>query len=185
VLTQLDAETLDEGVSLRWAFNERNVFTSFTLERSATESGPWTTVPAELREDQGVTVAVDRTTEAGATYFYRLIGTTQVGTQAVFGPVKGRAGAPREFALSSAWPNPSHGPVSLQFAMPRATHVKLSVVDLMGREMAVLVDGTHKAGRFQVDWDGRSDHGAVPAGLYFIRFVTPEKKLTTRVAITP
>jgi len=70
------------------------------------------------------------------------------------------------------------------FSVPRSAAVRLSVVDLQGREVAVLVNGTYHAGRFQVNWDGRSDRGAVPAGLYFVRFSSPDRNVVTRVAIS-
>jgi hypothetical protein len=92
---------------------------------------------------------------------------------------------PKEFALSAVWPNPTHGrQATMVFSVPRLSHVKLSVVDLLGREVSSLANGEFAAGRYQVSWDGRSDQGPVPAGLYFVRLVTPDKKVLSRVAIT-
>ena len=184
VITELDAEAVDLGVQIKWAFAARNAFTSVVIERSPSESGPWVAVSAEMNEVGDATVAVDRSAEAGQTYFYRLRGTTASGNVATFGPVKGTAGAPKEFALSAIWPNPSRGPVAMTFSVPRSAHVSLSVVDLQGREMSSLAEGQFKAGRYQINWDGRSDRGPVPAGLYFVRFITPDKKLVSRIAIT-
>ena len=145
---------------------------------------PWCAVSAGLSEDAGLTVAVDRAAQPGQTYFYRLVGTTNGGTQAVFGPVKGTAGAPRELALSSAWPNPTRGaPTTMRFTVPRDAKLRLSVADLQGREVAVLAEGEYAAGRYQVDWDGRTDRGAVAPGLYFIRLSTSVKTIVTRLAI--
>ena len=72
----------------------------------------------------------------------------------------------------------------LTFSVPRSAHVSLSVVDLQGREVTSLADGQFKAGRYQVNWDGRSDRGPVPAGLYFVRFISPDKQLVSRITIT-
>ena len=57
------------------------------------------------------------------------------------------------------------------------------MLDLQGREVAVLANGGFTPGRHEIHWDGRTDHGQVPAGLYFVRYVTPAKKLVTRVTI--
>ena len=183
VITQLDATPVEDGVSIRWAFVNTRAFASLELQRSAAEVGPWTAVATEVSENSGVTVAVDRTAQAGQSYFYRLVGTTAGGTQAVFGPVQGTAGAPRAFALSAAWPNPTRGPLNLQFALPRAAKVRLSVLDLQGREVAALEDGFRNPGRYQVRWDGEIARGRMPSGLYFVRFVTPERTFVSRVTI--
>jgi len=71
----------------------------------------------------------------------------------------------------------------MNFAVARTAHVKLSVIDLQGREMSVLADQDFAPGRYQATWDGRSDRGAVPAGVYFVRFTTPEKNIVQRVTI--
>ena len=55
---------------------EPQTFTSLGLERSPAEVGPWLAVNVDVRDDAGMTVAEDKATEAGQTYFYRLVGTT-------------------------------------------------------------------------------------------------------------
>ena len=59
------------------------------------------------------------------------------------------------------------------FALPRATQVRLSVLDIQGREVAVLAQGMFEAGRHSVEWDGRGREGALGAGLYLVRLQTP------------
>jgi len=183
VITSLGAETVDLGIRIHWALASKSALASVTLERSANEAGPWATIDAAISESNGETVADDRTAQAGQTYWYRLVGTTTTGQTATFGPVKATAGAPRELALSAAWPNPSTGPVTLNFAVAKSAHVTLDVVDLQGRQVSVLADQEFAAGRYQLKWDGRSDRGQVPTGVYFVRLTTPDKKLVSRVTI--
>jgi hypothetical protein len=130
-----------------------------------------------------VTVADDPSVQPSQTYYYRVVGTMSGGTQAVYGPVQGTAAAPREFALSGAWPNPSRGAMTMAITVAKPAAVRLSVVDLQGREVAVLADRGFAPGRYEIHWDGRTDHGQAPAGLYFVRYVTPERQLVSRVAI--
>ena len=76
---------------------------------------------------------------------------------------------PTEFALAPLAPNPARGAVRAEFELPREGHVRLTVMDLQGREVAVLADRTYPAGRHEASWNaGRS----VPAGMYFVRMVT-------------
>ncbi len=183
VLTQLDAERVATGIQIKWDLQARGVFSSVSLERAENEVGPWLPVAAELRDEAGVTVALDRTAVADQGYWYRLIGTTNAGSTAVFGPVQGSKSAPREFALSSAWPNPSRGSLKLEFAVAKDAPVRLSVLDVQGREVVMLANGAFKAGRYQIAWDGKSDHGAVPTGIYFVRFSAAGKEIVRRIVM--
>lgn len=85
---------------------------------------------------------------------------------------------PAEFALKPLAPNPSRGPVRAAFELPRESHVRLTVIDLQGREVAVLADRTYPAGRHEAAWDaGRS----LPAGMYFVRMVSEGRAWTRRL----
>jgi hypothetical protein len=161
------------------------VFQSINLERSDNETGPWVAVNAQISTDGDQTVAVDNTAAAAHSYWYRLVGTTAQGQQASLGTVQGTAGAPHEFALRSAWPNPMHGVTGMttEFSIARAANITLAVHDLQGRVVTTLAKGMYQAGRYQVKWDGRTDQGRVAAGVYFLRLTTPEKAFTTRLVV--
>lgn len=73
--------------------------------------------------------------------------------------------APFEFSLSPPYPNPFNPLTTVRFAIPQATHVKLTIYDLQGRKVAILVDGLRDAGMHEVTWDA-SD---LASGLYFCR----------------
>jgi hypothetical protein len=182
MVTKLIAEPIESGIRVSWSAN-RAAFKNLELQRAIATTGPWGKVDADVREDQGSMVAEDITAGPGRTYFYRVVGTTTGGTQSIFGPVEGAAGAPREFALSGVWPNPSKGAMTMAISVPKAASLRVSVLDLQGREVAVLADGGFPAGRHEVRWDGRTSGGQAAAGLYFIRVITPEKKFVSRVAI--
>ncbi len=184
VVTRLDAETVDNGVAVKWAMAARGIFQTVSLERADAEVGPWNAVSADLKEDGDLTVATDYSALGGQTYWYRLVGTTAGGQKATFGPVQGVSGTPKEFSLSSAWPNPSTtGELNLQFSVSKSVNLKLHVLDVQGRLVQKLADGDYRPGRYQVKWDGRTDHGTAAAGVYFVRYITPEKSFTTRFVI--
>ena len=82
-------------------------------------------------------------------------------------PPRPPAALPLEFALAPLAPNPSHGRVRAEFALPHEAHVRLSVIDLQGREVAVLADGTYPAGRHVASWGASAEH--TPPGIYFVR----------------
>jgi hypothetical protein len=71
--------------------------------------------------------------------------------------------------LRPARPNPFTDRVRLDYTMREPGPVRVTVHDLSGRRIAVLVDGPQPAGRQVVDWDGRIGGALLPSGTYVIR----------------
>lgn len=73
--------------------------------------------------------------------------------------------------LEQNYPNPFNPVTTLVFDLPRETTVNLSIFDLAGRRVAVLLNGHPGAeGRNEVVWRGRDDEGReLPSGAYFYR----------------
>jgi hypothetical protein len=75
-------------------------------------------------------------------------------------------GIPREFSLAQNYPNPFNAATTINFALPRASRVRLEIFDLLGRRVAVLADGEYEAELHTVTWDA----GGFPSGTYAYRF---------------
>lgn len=88
---------------------------------------------------------------------------------------------PTAFAVT-VHPNPSEGP-AIEYSVPREAKVRLSVFDVAGREIARLVDGSQPAGRHQATWSGTAAMAHVRAGIYVVRFETPEGTWTKRFTL--
>jgi hypothetical protein len=86
---------------------------------------------------------------------------------------------PLAFALAPPAPNPARGRVTLTYAVPRAAQVRLSVLDIQGRELVVLADGVCAAGRHVAPLDA----GHFAAGLYFVRLQAPGVDLRRKIMI--
>ena len=71
----------------------------------------------------------------------------------------------------------------LEITVPREAPVRLSVLDIQGREVATLIDGIYRPGRYQVTWNAKSGRGEAPAGLYFIRYRVPGKEMVRRLVL--
>lgn len=79
------------------------------------------------------------------------------------------AGAGR-LTLEPVRPNPSSGPATLRFTLPRSGTVRLTLVDVAGRRTRTITDATFAAGSHDVTWDGRDAGGSpAPAGIYWAR----------------
>ncbi len=82
--------------------------------------------------------------------------------------------------LAPVQPNPVRGSGLVGFALPAAASVRLSVLDVQGREVATLAEGDFAAGRHQVRWEHAG--GAGP-GLYFVRLQAAGRTLVRRTVV--
>jgi photosystem II stability/assembly factor-like uncharacterized protein len=90
---------------------------------------------------------------------------------------------PGGFELEQNFPNPFNGSTIIGFRIARMEFVKLSVYDLTGKLVKVLVSGPRSANSHQVVWDGANESGQpLPSGVYVYRLVAgsfvESKKLT-------
>ena len=92
-------------------------------------------------------------------------------------------GASSEFALGAVVPNPSRGAVQFEYALPRDAHVRVSILDVQGREVAVLASGVQPAGRHMASWSAVRTGSTVARGLYFVRYEAGGKVFSRRFAI--
>ena len=87
-----------------------------------------------------------------------------------FGPLIVAAPPSAAFELLPISPNPVRAAVRIEYALPREMRVRLSVLDVQGRCVAVLAEGVRKAGRYVTTWDGRSGRDRAGAGVFFVRY---------------
>lgn len=79
-------------------------------------------------------------------------------------------GAPERFELSQNFPNPFNPSTSISIDLAEDAVVVLRIYDLLGREVAVLLDGMQPAGHRQITWNPQNSHGVqLPTGPYLYR----------------
>jgi hypothetical protein len=88
-------------------------------------------------------------------------------------PLSGESPSLEKIELFQNFPNPFSGRTTIRFTLGDATRVSLRVYDLLGREVAVLVDEILAAGSHMAVFDLRSQAIPIKNGLYFCRLVTP------------
>jgi hypothetical protein len=95
------------------------------------------------------------------------------------------AGADRSaLSLQSVEPNPFSGETRVIFTRGFRGATRLSVLDVTGRTVRVLVNGEAPAGRSSSRWDGRDQSGArVASGVYFFRLETEEDIRTVKATL--
>jgi hypothetical protein len=72
---------------------------------------------------------------------------------------------PDGISISRVYPNPFNSSTTIRFTLPESQNMKLSIYDLLGRQVETLVDEEMQAGRHQVVWDA-SEYSS---GVYFYR----------------
>ncbi|CAG0940684.1 partial Desiccation/radiation resistance protein, partial [Candidatus Brocadiaceae bacterium] len=77
---------------------------------------------------------------------------------------------PKTFALNQNYPNPFNPKTVIGYSLPKQSQVELKVYDILGMEVAVLVNQMQPAGNYTVDFDGVS----LPSGVYFYQIKTNE-----------
>lgn len=75
---------------------------------------------------------------------------------------------PAAFILKQNYPNPFNPTTVICYRLSVNVHVKLSIFDILGKEMATLVDEKEAAGDYAVQWNANS----MPSGIYFCRLQT-------------
>jgi hypothetical protein len=84
--------------------------------------------------------------------------------------VRRREESPGDFRLEPNYPNPFNPSTTIRFDLPKSAFVRLSVCNLMGQEIAVLVNEKRPAGVHEVRWEGLDARQApVPSGVYLYR----------------
>ena len=115
---------------------------------SVSLSGDRALVGAYLDDDLG--------TSSGSAYVYENIFPTAV---------EMTADLPQGYLLSAPYPNPFNPRAVVPFEVPEAAHVRLTLVDIFGREVAILLNRQVATGSHEAVLDG----GRLASGVYLVR----------------
>ena len=75
---------------------------------------------------------------------------------------------PAAFSLANNFPNPFNPTTTIQYALPQAVDVELTVYNVLGQPVRTLVAEHQSAGRYVVEWDATDDSGhSLSSGMYF------------------
>jgi protocatechuate 3,4-dioxygenase beta subunit len=92
-------------------------------------------------------------------------GTYSIGINAVTGIKDPQPEAPDQFSLRQNYPNPFNPSTTIAYNLPHTSDVTLTVYDVLGREMAVLVNERQAAGAHEVRFDASN----LSSGFYFYK----------------
>jgi hypothetical protein len=85
----------------------------------------------------------------------------------------------RDFRLNQNYPNPFNPTTKIEFQISKFALVKLSVYDILGREVAVLVNESKLPGVYTVQWNASK----FPSGVYLYRLTSGEISITRKLTL--
>ncbi len=175
-LSAFNAQVESDAVQLFWRTETETNNYHFEVQRAKGPQGPWesraflpghgtTALPQEYRFRDPYTLSdfvpgesrdYDGTTDDFAPIQVHLADLAQLG-----------------FELREAYPNPMslsvHDHASIRYRVAEDANVRISVHDMLGRELAVLVDQQQPAGVFETAWYPDRGSASLRSGQYFIR----------------
>ncbi|MGB2870078.1 MAG: T9SS type A sorting domain-containing protein [Bacteroidota bacterium] len=145
-----------------------------------------TTDGGESWHSLSIGIRLNRFRFFGDTLGYVMGATVSKYTASHTADVAERTEFPATFELDQNFPNPFNPETAISYQLPArpaggssVSHVNLKVYDLLGREVAVLVDGWMDTGRHEVHWDGSQSAG----GVYFYRLSVDNLNETRRMVL--
>jgi hypothetical protein len=86
---------------------------------------------------------------------------------------------PKHFELVGNYPNPFNPNTRIVFDVPKSADVRITVFDVLGREVATLINKKLAPGKYEVDFNGTN----LPSGIYFYRLTSANYSQTKKMAL--
>jgi hypothetical protein len=182
------------AVLVEWTTASETNNYGFEIERRSTGDTGYVLLPNSFIPGQGTTIVpqhysyIDSTVGIGS-WWYRLRQIDLDGSVHLTDPVSVEVvtsleegvSLPTNFSLRQNHPNPFNPSTTILYELPERSNVLLKVFNVVGEEIATLVDGVEEAGRRSVEFDA----AGVPSGTFVYRlqagrFVQARKMLLIR-----
>lgn len=85
----------------------------------------------------------------------------------------------KSYMLDQNYPNPFNPNTIIRFSIPRSGLVTLKVFDIMGKEVAALVNEAKTPGNYEVEWNGSN----LPSGVYFYKLLSGDYSSTRKMIL--
>jgi len=162
------------GVTIEWSTSLEIDHDGFHVYRSELVNGVYERLTDELVRGRSPYSYRDTNVRPTTTYYYKIGAVDYSQHEVLYGPVEARTpdwGIRSNLAM--ARPNPFGQRTEIRFSLVGETQARLSIYDVAGRQVAVLVDEVLPAGDHSYFWDGRTALDQPSAGgVYFYRLET-------------
>ena len=181
-LSSFNAELISGVVTLKWKTITETNNKGFEIEKS---TNGYTFRNIGFIYGNGTTTEpqiysfTDKNIVENIKYFYRLKQLDYDGSYQYSQVVEVKNTIPVEFHLSQNYPNPFNPVTYIGYELPVASHVVLTVFDINGKEIEVLVDQNKPAGKYKVKFDATK----IPSGVYFYKLQAGDYFETKKMTI--
>ena len=192
-LLSFTSSVIDNDVTLLWTTATEINNSGFEIEReqvsrpqSSVSNGGWQTIGSihghgTTSEKQSYSFK-DENLSSGK-YLYRLKQIDYDGSFEYSNTIEVEITAPLEFSLEQNYPNPFNPTTKISYSIPVNSFVQLKIYDLLGGEVAILVNEEKQAGVYEVEFNAQQimNNKQLTSGIYFYQlrsgFFIQTKKL--------
>lgn len=179
-LSAFDAVAGDNQVNVSWTTESESNMEKFNVLRD----GAKVYEVAASNNASGHSYSwVDAGVQNGFSYTYTLEAIDLNGVTEILGATNATPGSANgivaEFSLAQNFPNPFNPETNISFTLPAASNVTLRVFNLIGQEVATLVDGAQVAGTHVVQFNGAN----LTSGVYIYRIEAGEFSATRKMIL--
>ena len=180
-LTSFTAVVAKQNVNLNWSTATELDNSGFAVERSI-DNQTWSKIA--FIKGAGTSTRIthysytDNPQQAGKIY-YRLKQTNFDGSFKYSNTVEVSMTAPAEFTLNQNYPNPFNPSTKISYSIPKASHVKLIIYNMLGKEVVKLVDNKEEAGNHSITFDASN----LASGIYLYKLQTNTNQLTKKMIL--
>ncbi len=169
-LNSFTAKSRSNIVELNWSTITEINNSGFSIERKSKNESDWQTVGfvkgrGTVTEQTNYSFS-DKNLITGF-YYYRLKQIDFNGTFEYSKTVEVEVSIPKQFALEQNYPNPFNPASTISFDVPMQSDVLLRVYDMLGNEVATLVNEEKSAGRYEVSFNAVG----LASGVYIFRLI--------------
>jgi hypothetical protein len=181
-----------DGITIQWRTASEVDCAGFHVWRSESEKGEYFKITSTLIPSRGTLSSAykycytDRNVKKDQLYWYKVEEVSSDGKSEFFGPisVEGVTPIPTEFSLSQNYPNPFNPMTTFEYQLPKATHVTIRIFDLLGKEVAVLVNKRMEPDCYSIQWDGTNGQGnPVSSGIYFVQMQAGDFSMVRKLSV--
>jgi hypothetical protein len=116
---------------------------------------------------------------SGFTYFLPAFSSGTIAIQDPMAADDDQGALPGILALRQNFPNPFNPSTTISFSVPERGQVTLNVYNILGQQIATLVDGMTNPGEYEITWNGET----MASGVYFYRLVYQDEVLTKKMTL--
>jgi hypothetical protein len=166
-LAMFNAEAGTDGVHLKWITSAETNNSGFDIQRSGDGSN-WNQVAFVGGKGTSTEVNYYSYTDkfyGSGLYYYRLLQKDYDGSITEYPAVEVDLTGAVSYVLEQNYPNPFNPVTTIKYSVPQSGRLKLAVFNMIGEEVAVLVDEMKEPGKYEIRFDASS----LSSGIYIYR----------------